>query len=70
MLQIWSAMIALLLVEYIRFKSRSKFSLQKSWRILKDNVFQKYSIDALLSELKVPKSDLAINYDGQLTLCF
>jgi putative transposase len=70
MLQIWSAMIALLLVEYIRFKSRSKFSLQKSWRILKDNVFQKYSIDALLSELKVPKSDLAANYDGQLTLCF
>ena len=69
-IQIWTAMIALLLVEYIRFKCRSTFSLQKSWRILKDNVFQQYRIESLLSELSVPKPDSKSINDIQLSFCF
>lgn len=69
-LQIWTAMIALLLVEYIRFKYRSTFSLQKAWRILKDNVFQQYRIESLLTELSVPKPETKLPNDVQLSLCF
>jgi putative transposase len=69
-IQIWTAMIALLLVEYIRFKCRSTFSLQKSWRILKDNVFQQYRIESLLTELSVPKLKIKLSTDIQLSLCF
>ncbi len=68
--QIWTAMIALLIVEYVRFKCRSTFSLQKSWRILKDNVFQQYRIESLLAELSVPKPKIKLSTDVQLSLCF
>ena len=69
-IQIWTAMIALLLVEYIRFKCRSTFSLQKAWRILKDNIFQQYRIEFLLSELSVPKPEIKSTNNVQLSLCF
>jgi len=70
MTQIWTAMIALLLVEYLRFKCRSNFSLQQAWRILKDNVFQQYRIESLLAELLVPKPGKNKFTDEQLSLCF
>ena len=70
MIQVWTAMIALLLVEYIRFKCRSKFSLQKAWRVLKDNLFQQYRIESLLAEFLTPKPDVIKFNDGQLFLCF
>ena len=70
MIQIWTAMIALLLVEYIRFKCRSNFSLQQAWRILKDNVLQQYRIESLLVELSMQELNVTKFTDGQLSLCF
>jgi len=70
MIQVWTAMIALLLVEYVRFKCRSNFSLQKAWRVLKDNVFQQYRIESLLAEFSTPIPDVNKFTDGQLSLCF
>lgn len=70
MIQVWTAMIALLLVEYIRFKCRSSFSLQQAWRILKDNMFQKYSIDVLMAKFSMPVTDLDECRKGQLLFCF
>jgi transposase len=70
MIQIWTAMIALLLVEYIRFKCHSTFSLYQAWRILKDNVFQQYCLEFLMTELSPTdnlKNDISC---GQMVLCF
>lgn len=70
MIQVWTAMIALLLVEYIRFKCHSSFSLQQAWRILKDNMFQRYSIEVLMTKFSMPVKDLDVYCREQLLLCF
>lgn len=70
MIQIWTAMIALLLVEYMRFKCRSGLSLQQAWRIIKDNVFQYCKIEDILSQWTPPVRNTMKNKDIQLTLCF
>lgn len=70
MIQIWTALIALLLVEYMRFKCKSKFSLQQAWRIVKDNVFHQYQIEDILSQWMPPNRDAIKRQDVQLTLCF
>jgi hypothetical protein len=70
MIQVWTAMIALLLVEYIRFKCRSNLSLQQAWRILKDNVFQQYRIESLMVKYSMPEPNVGKFTDGQLYLCF
>lgn len=70
MIQVWTAMIALLLVEYIRFKCRSNLSRQQAWRILKDNVFQQYRIESLMVEYSMPEPTVSKFADGQLSLCF
>ena len=70
MIQIWTALIALLLVEYMRFKCKSIFSLQESWRIIKDNVFQYYKIEDILSRWIPPDRNAMKKKDIQLTLCF
>ena len=53
-IQIWTAMIAYLLVEYIRFKSRTKFPMLKTYRILCDNILHNYNLYDLLSEKPPP----------------
>ncbi len=54
LIQIWTAMIAYLLIEYIRFKSRTTYSLLKTFRILKDNLFHNYNLFELLTEKLTP----------------
>ncbi len=70
MIQVWTAMIALLLVEYFRFICKSSFSLQQAFRILKDNLFQHYRVETLLGDIIRPKPIDCKNLDLQLSLCF
>ena len=70
MIQVWTAMIALLLVEYMRFKCKSVFSLQQSWRIIKDNVFQRLKIEDILSRSVQLKGSAGNVSDGQLIFCY
>jgi hypothetical protein len=70
MIQVWTAMIALLLVEYMRFKCKSVFSLQQSWRIIKDNVFQRLKIEDILSRSVQLKRNVSNVSDGQLNFCY
>lgn len=48
LIQVWTAMIAYLLTEYIRFKSKTVFSRLKAYRILCDNLLHNYDIHDLL----------------------
>lgn len=70
MIQVWTALIAMLLVEYLRFKCKSEFSLQQAFRILKDNMFQHYRIESLLQKLNEPQPRLNRIDSGQLMLSF
>ena len=53
-IQIWTAMIAYLLTEYIRFKSRTSFTILKTFRILSENVLSQVEIDQLLNKKSPP----------------
>lgn len=70
MIQVWTAMIALLLVEYMRFRCKSSCSIQQAWRIIKDNVFQRYKIEDILSKWIPPERGLKNDEAVQLSLCF
>jgi len=69
-IQIFTAMIAYLLVEYIRFKSRTKFSLLKTYRILCDNVLHNYDLFELLMERKFPDRNRIQFDENQLVMGF
>jgi len=69
-IQIWTAMIAYLLTEYIRFKSKSSFSLLKSFRILRDNILHNYDLFSLLQEKSPPEIGKDENIDFQMTFGF
>lgn len=69
-IQIWTAMIAYLLIEYIRFKSKTKLSLLKTFRIIKDNIMHNYDLFDLLKEKHYPDIK-QIHYDkNQLVFDF
>jgi hypothetical protein len=51
-IQIWTAAIAYLLMEYFRFRSRSSISLIDVFRILGTNIFSDSAINDLLSKRK------------------
>jgi len=69
-IQIWSAMILYLLVEYVRFISKTSFPLLKTFRLIKDNVFHDYRIEELL-EVFVRKKPLSLLEDeNQMVLEF
>jgi len=53
-IQIWTAMIAYLLTEYIRFKSKTSFTILKTFRILSENVLSQVEIDQLLNKKSPP----------------
>ena len=53
-IQIWTAMIAYLLTEYIRYKSKTAFSILKTFRILRENVLSQVEIDQLLNKKSPP----------------
>jgi hypothetical protein len=69
-IQIWIAMIAYLLIEYIRFKSRTTFSLLKTFRILKDNIMHNYDLFDLLVEKLSPDIKWEKIHENQLVLNF
>ena len=49
-IQIWTAAIAYLLTEYIRFLSKTSYSLAQTFRIIGSNIFERRCIFRLLSE--------------------
>lgn len=70
-IQIWIAMITMLLVEYIRFLSRTVFSSMEVIRLLGDNIFSSKSITYILKEVKYrPLTTKRINHDLQLSLAW
>jgi len=69
-IQIWSAMILYLLIEYIRFVSKTSFPLLKTFRLIKDNVFHDYRIEELLGVFVRKKVQSLLDYETQLLLVF
>lgn len=69
-IQIWTSLITFLLVEYLRYLSRSSFSFLKAFRLLSTNIFHNMEIDFLL---KPPDNNMNPNSginDHQLCLNF
>lgn len=69
-IQIWTAMIAFLLTEYIRFKSRTSFSILKTFRILSENLLFHSEIFQLLMKKSPPDNSRKRTGDLQLALEF
>ena len=69
-IQIWTAMIAYLLIEYIRYKSKTNYSLLKTFRILKDNIMHHYDMFELLTERLTPDINQVQICENQLILNF
>jgi len=67
MIQIWSAMIAYLLTEYLRFKSRTSFSILKTFRILSENILFSTDLYSLLMKQSFPDKHLVDLGDFQLS---
>lgn len=69
-IQIWTAMIAYLLTEYIRFKSKTTFAILKTFRILSENVLSQVDMDQLLIKKSPPVSKQKHMVDFQLWFGF
>ncbi|HQO40108.1 MAG TPA: IS4 family transposase [Spirochaetota bacterium] len=69
-IQIWTAMIAYLLTEYIRFKSKTSFTILKTFRILSENILCNADIYNLLGDFKPPSRIKTENCDLQLLMNF
>lgn len=69
-IQIWTAMIAYILTEYMRFKSKSSFTILKAFRILSENILCNADIYDLLMERKPPSQVKTKNCDLQLVMSF
>jgi IS4 transposase len=70
LIQIWTAMITYLLTEYIRFVSRTSFSILKSFRIMSENILCQADIYNLLIKQKTPDVKRNNIYDLQLVINF
>lgn len=69
-IQIWTAMIAYLLTEYIRFISKTSFTILKTFRILSENLLFNVELSQLLRE-NIPPPDEQRNCGyQQLNLIF
>jgi len=69
-IQIWTAMIAYLLTEYIRFKSKTFFPILKTFRILSENLLFHNEIYQLLMKKSPPIMKKTSTGDLQLILEF
>jgi len=69
-IQIWTAMITYLLTEYIRFKSKTSFTILKSFRILSENLLCNVEIFDLLMKRTPPVVNQSGGDDLQLVLEF
>jgi hypothetical protein len=67
LIQIWTAMIAYLLTEYLRFKSRTSFSKLKTFRILCENVLFNSELYSLLMKHSPPNQNRLVCNDSQLS---
>jgi len=69
-IQIWTAMIAYLLTEYIRFKSKTSFPILKTFRVLSENLLFHRAIFQLLMKKSPPDNSRKSMGDLQLVLEF
>ena len=69
-IQIWTAMIAYLLTEYIRFKSKTSFPVLKTFRILSENILCHSEIFQLLMKNSPPNNSRKNTGDLQLAFGF
>lgn len=69
-IQIWTAMIAFLLIEYIRLKSKTNYPLLKTFRILKDNLMHNYNLFELLMDKVAPDIKQINKNENQLIFKF
>lgn len=69
-IQIWTAMIAYILTEYIRFKSKTSFPILKTFRILSENVLSHAEVFQLLMKKSPPNLRHKNSGDLQLVLEF
>ncbi|MGC9385080.1 MAG: IS4 family transposase [Kosmotogaceae bacterium] len=69
-IQIWTALIAYLLTEYIRFKSKTSFPILKTFRILSENLLFNMELSELLMKKPPPLINTGRGGDLQLVLGF
>lgn len=69
-IQIWTALIAYLLTEYIRFKSKTSFPILKTFRILSENLLFNMELSELLMKKPPPLNNTGRGDDFQLVLGF
>jgi len=69
-IQIWTAMIAYLLTEYIRFRSKTSFTILKTFRILSENILSHREIFPLLMKKSPPPGKQKSSGDLQLAFGF
>lgn len=69
-IQIWTALLLFLLVEYIRFISKTSFPLVRVYRYLSDNAFHNYNLFCLLRDHLFPERREPNVDTGQLILSF
>ncbi len=60
--QVWIAMIAYLLISYFKFSQRTKYSIQKIFKLIHVNLFERKSlVDMLTDKLFKPPDPIIIN---------
>ena len=60
--QVWIAMIAYLMISYFKFSQRTKYSIQKIFKLIHVNLFERKSlVDMLTDKLFKPPDPIIIN---------
>ena len=70
LMQIWAAMIVFILIQYIKFLSRTSFSILTVFRLIGDNLFNKNDLNDLLKERSMFKKKNKSSLDFQLDFCW
>lgn len=70
LMQIWAAMIVFILIQYIKFLSRTSFSILTVFRLIGDNLFNKNDLNDLLKECSMFKKKNKSSLDFQLDFCW
>jgi len=68
--QIWIALISFLVIQYIRFKTKTSFSFLSSLRLIKENILTNISIYRLLSDIQRISFSPPTKLERQLELNF
>jgi len=70
LMQIWAAMIVFVLIQYIKFLSRSSFSILTVFRLIGDNLFTKKDLNDLLNGSSITPKKKKSCFDFQLDFCW